>query len=142
MQKLGLFLVLLALAFFANAQGNLTDAENGQTLVVSPSKKGETLTISLKASGGTPYQWKMVSNDASVLAFDKETSHKLPQNNPEGLPMVGGVYFADFIFHYTGEIGSSNLSFNLVSFSGQIAKTVTYIINVTDENPAPNDVSK
>lgn len=133
MQKLGLFLVLLTLAFFVNAQGSLTDAENGQTLVVSPSKKGETLTISLKASGGTPYKWVMENYDAAVLAFETETSHKPPQNNPEGLPMVGGVYFADFIFHYTGAIGSSNLSFNLVSFSGQIAKTVTYTINVAEE---------
>lgn len=131
-----LFLGLFVCAVFANAQSTLTDAENGKTIVVSPSQKGETLTISLKASGGTPYQWKMASNNEAVLAFEKETSHKPAENNMGDVPMVGGGYFADFIFHYTGATGSSNLSFNLVSFSGEIAKTVTYTINIAEEVPS------
>lgn len=132
MRTLLFSLFILCFGFVANAQVSLTEANNNTVVTI---EKGKTLTISLKNNGGTPYQWKMVSNGASALTFNKETTRK---EQPQGdMIIVGTPYFTDYQF--TAEkVGTSEIQINLVSYSGQISKSMKYTIAVKEASAPIN----
>jgi predicted secreted protein len=119
-------LFFLGMAFVANENRTLTEAENGNSIIISDLEKDKTLTVTLKNNGGTPYYWILASNNEEILAFEKEGTHQ-PESSQM---MVGSPYFTDFSFHYTGKKGTSQLQFDLVLFSGEVEMSVSYTVTV------------
>lgn len=132
MKKLLLCLSILSFAFSMNAQRHLTAAESGNTINVSSSEKDGKLIVSLEYSAGTPYSWKVVSDNKEVLIFDKQSNREAVKSVPSDPPRVGGKRIVDFEFHFTGTIGMEKLQLDFSSFSGEIARSVNYMINVSE----------
>jgi len=133
MRKFIFFLFAFSFAFIANAQVVLTDANNDTTIVVVKPAKGTDLTVTLKNNGGTPYEWKQKDTNDKVLSFDKKeerSDYKPKEGEP---PMTGTPYFTDFKYKFTGNMGDAELKFDLVSFSGDVARSVKYTVKVSDK---------
>jgi len=136
MRTLFFSLFILGFSLVSNAQATLTEADNNTSITI---EKGERLIISLKNHGGTPYQWKMTDNGENVLVFEKEATRK--EEQPKGaIPMTGTPYFTDYYFTGTN-VGTGRVTLKLVSYSGEVAKTMQYSITVKEVGmqvvPAP-----
>jgi predicted secreted protein len=133
------FLFFMGFAFNANAQMVLTEANNDTSIIMLQPAKGTDFTVTLKNNGGTPYKWKQVANNDNVLLLDKTEERSEYKPKADEPPMTGTPYFTDFKFKFTGEAGTARLKFDLVSFSGDVAQSVNYMIKIkTDTRPVPN----
>ncbi|MFN0201891.1 MAG: protease inhibitor I42 family protein [Bacteroidia bacterium] len=138
MKKYFLLVLFMASCFLGFSQITLTEANHDSSIIVMAGK-GQSLVVKLRNNGGTAYAWKMTENNDGVLKFIKESQQStvIPK---EGEPqMVGTPYESLFSFDFTGSAGKSNLTFQLSTSWGDVAKTVNYrIVSKIDTRPVNN----
>jgi predicted secreted protein len=115
--------VILAVGLAATPVANWTGADDGKTATL---KVGDRATLTLTASGGTGYLWKIDPVDAAVLAVGDA---KTVADNTPGL--VGGPVQTVWTIDAKGA-GKADLIAKLVRpwMANQPAQTVTIHVEV------------
>jgi inhibitor of cysteine peptidase len=94
------FLLILALFSGCGTRGtSLTEAENGQQVILGPS---ESLTITLQSNPTTGYSWQVLEIDPTVLAQEGDPEYRQSPGS-EGLVGAGGTETFHFKAAESGE---------------------------------------
>lgn len=92
-------------------------------LALSSKDAGTPIVVCLANFDAPGYKWVNVANNDNVVAYQSEQDHY--DHEDPNYPFI-----RDFDFFVTGEVGSSNIKFNLQSESGKVIKTMEYTILV------------
>jgi predicted secreted protein len=128
-----LVLLLLAGAWAAHGESSSADEKKGvpvQGVLVTEKDDGvklrlpprEALSVQLDFNAGTGHRWKL-KNKCKELPLEFEFTLRAPKQIP------GGPMHALYLFEAEA-VGSCKLTFELVGPTGNVAKTVSYAVEV------------